>query len=193
MPLVETPGDPTANTYATVAEADAYNAARPSGGTGWAALTPEQKEGALAYTTSLLDSAFVWTGTPSLGANPSQALCWPRMGMLTRNGVPIDPMVIPKELKDAHCEYARQAANADIAADDDAAKAGLSSVKAGSVSVGFQSRKAAEGVALSTQAYSYLGNAVPYAVRLLLVPSWYQQQAILAAATQRGIYVKADR
>src|SRR5580765_5673762 len=115
MPLVETPGDPTANTYATVTEADAYNAGRPFG-TAWAALTPEQKEGALAYAAALLDAAFVWTGSPSLEANPSQKLCWPRVGMFTRNGVPIDPMVIPKELKDAQSEYARQASVADLAA-----------------------------------------------------------------------------
>jgi hypothetical protein len=93
--------------------------------------------------------------------------------------------------KYAQSEYARVAATTDVTADDDAAKAGLSSVAAGSVSVGFQNRDNKEKIVLSNPAYAYLGVTVPQAVRLLLVPSWYEQQSFLA--TQGGYMFQVDR
>jgi len=191
MPLVT---DPSlgANSYATVAEADAYNAARPFG-TAWAALTPEAKEGALQFSTILLDASFIWTGEPTNLSG--QTLCWPRMGMFTRNGLPIDSMVIPIELKYAQAEYARQSVAADLTADNEAAKQGLASVGAGSVSVSFHPRESGVGIALAGSDYAYLSNAVPGAVRLLLVPSWYvEQRPILEALGSRGGFMfEADR
>jgi hypothetical protein len=89
MPIVTTPGDPMANSYASVAEADAYNAARPFG-TAWASLTTEAKEGALQYAAILLDSTFIWTGVAT--ANPGQVMGWPRNGMLTRTNMPSQNM-----------------------------------------------------------------------------------------------------
>jgi hypothetical protein len=333
MPLVTTPGAPDANSYASVAEADAYNAARPFG-TAWAALTQAQKEGALQYALLLLDASFQWTGqatgavavgtqaaptprdvfmyqyrysdkntTPpgsgqfqingdnvypyvgvttiefhiltddgvdirtwlssfpigtiiyaqdqndgtrfvrfqttavgvetvqlavtilSIGAfglinnqaceiafimqdpdgggpgpgpgepNPKQVLCWPRVGMFTRNGTPIDSMVLPFELRAAQCEYARQAATTDLTADNEAAKQGLKSVKAGSVAVEFHPRDAATGIAMASSDYAYLGASVPAAVRILLVPSWYTQQRPLLAAlgARSGFVFEAQR
>ena len=79
----------------------------------------------------------------------------------------------------AQAEYARQASVTDLTADNEAAKQGLSSVKAGSVSVSFHKREATESVALASPAYAYLN--VPVAVRALLVPSWYLMQQVLNA------------
>jgi hypothetical protein len=135
-------------------------------------------------------------GGPGPGEpNPKQVLCWPRVGMLTRNGMPIGPMVLPFELRAAQAEYARQAATADLTADNEAAKQGLSSVKAGSVSVAFHPREAGVSVALAGSDYAYLAASVPAAVRLLLVPSWYaQQRPLLTALGAMGGYMfEADR
>jgi hypothetical protein len=114
--------------------------------------------------------------------------------MLTRNGQPIHPMDIPMELKYAQAEYARQAAAADLTADNEAVKMGLSSVSAGSVSVSFQDKGSAAQVALSNPAYAYLSPVVPGAVRLILVPSWYTQQSILDVSMPPGGYMfQVDR
>jgi hypothetical protein len=328
--IVVTPGAPDANSYATVAEADAYNAARPYG-TAWAALTPEAKEGALVYATLLLDGSFQWTGqatgttvvptasqpaprdvfmyeyrystntgtppgsgqfqfndivypygavtsvelhiltnsgvdirtwlksfpvgtiiyaqdqnegaifvrlqttavgvevTPttvrfnvtvmSVGTaalnnnqacelafqmqdqipsgpgpgepNSEQLLCWPRVGMYTRNRQLIAAMHIPYELKMAQAEYARQASVADLTADNEAAKQGLSNVKAGSVSVSFHERSQADSLVLAGSGYSYLN--VPGAVRILLVPSWYTAQPFLNTVAGRDYMFQVDR
>lgn len=188
MALIVTPADPTANSYATVAEADLYNATRPLA-TSWAALTAPQKEGALQFATILLDATFNWTGSPT---TPVQALCWPRTGMFTRNGAPIDPMAIPDELKMAQSEYARQLSATDLTATNDVAVQGITSVKAGSVSVGFAPRSAKETVALASQPYAYLSQNVPNAVRLLIVPSWYAQIAALIEVPN-NFYFEAQR
>lgn len=170
-----TPAGPSANSYASVSEADAYNATRPFAAS-WASLTTDQKEGALKWAAVLLDSTFAWTGTAT---TMEQTLCWPRSGMLTRNRFPIDPMTLPSELKMAQIEYARQLSVADLTATNDAAAQGIASVGAGSVSVSFKNSGAAETIALQSSAYAYLSKNVPDAVRLLLVPSWYTQHPVL--------------
>ena len=189
--LDPTPGAATANTYADVTEADAFNAGRPFG-TSWAALTTAQKEGALQYTALLLDSLFVWTGEATNDVTfPDQVMCWPRVGMYDRNGKPIDPSVIPLELKYAQCEYARQSASSDLAANNDAMVQGIKSVKAGSVSVDFKDFDPATTLVLSNPAYAYLSAAVPVAVRLILVPSWYETQSFLEL--RGGLMLQVDR
>jgi hypothetical protein len=206
--IITTPGASDANSYASIAEADAYNSSRPQGAS-WAALTQVEKESALKYSALLLDASFVWTGiatgatVPPLGPtdpdpapdepNPGQVMCWPRTGMFNRIGMPIDPMVNPDELKYAQAEYARQAAIADLTADNEAVKMGLSSVSAGSVSVSFQDKGSAASVALANPAYAYLSPMVPGAVRLILVPSWYTQQSILDLTAQGGYIFQVDR
>jgi len=193
--LITTPGAPDANSYASIDEADAYNAARPFA-TSWAALDAPSKEAALTWATLLLDSSFIWTGA---AANPcDQALCWPRTGMFNRNGCAIDPATIPRELKYAQSEYARQLTITDLTATNDAAAQGIASVKAGSVSVSFTSRTPADTVALMNQRYAYLSKNVPDAVRLILVPSWYQQAEILisqagGAGGYNPFYFSVDR
>jgi hypothetical protein len=163
MALITTPGAANADSYATLLEADAWHAGRliaGEWGTGEA-----QKEAALRMAALLLDSLFVWTGTPT---DAVQALAWPRTGMLTRNGFPLSPVVIPRELKYAQAEFARQLIIEDLLANDDIVRQGIVGLKAGSIELKFAERKG------ETSSLELMRRPVPDAVALLLVPSWYQ-------------------
>jgi hypothetical protein len=90
---------------------------------------------------------------------------------------------IPQQLKDAQCEWAYQLlAGVDFTSDNDAAKQGISSVKAGSVAVSFQSVDSStfESVDMFIRRlgseFNYL--TAPGEVRRLLVESWFNQPSI---------------
>jgi hypothetical protein len=78
MPVTVTVEDGTgkadANSYASVAQADAYFGTRPRS-TLWSPLTADQKGQFLIHATRILDAAVVWKGEPML---ESQALAFPR-------------------------------------------------------------------------------------------------------------------
>lgn len=186
MALVTTPGAANADSYATIAEADAYNASRPFS-TAWTGAD-SAKEAALKQAARLLDASFAWTGAAVDG---TQALMWPRSGMFSRTGYPISEAAIPQALKDAQSEFARQLLEADRTADDDAQKLNISEVKAGSVAVKFKSMLGSQTDPYGTldaeamrlgRAFDYLSRMVPDAVRLLLVPSWYSEAAVTRAS-----------
>jgi hypothetical protein len=103
-----------------------------------------------------------WTGTI---ASNTQALAWPRIGMFNRNGVAILETDIPRELKEATAELAGQLAVKDRTLDNVNAIQGITSAKAGSVSVSYgDSTKIA------------LTKIVPELVYDLLVPSWLTEE-----------------
>jgi hypothetical protein len=149
----------------------------------WADLDTTQKEAALRQAATLLDAAFPWTGA---AVDDVQLMCWPRAGMLSRNGFPISTTVIPNDLKKAQCEYARQLSAEDKTEDDAARAANLSSVTAGSVSLDFQPwnehadsvEMINAGIQLKSPQYVYLTKAVPDAVRIIIPPSWYTQGSV---------------
>ena len=109
MALDATLGGSAANSYATVAEADAY-AANTSWAATWAALLQPDKETALISATKWLET-LTYGGTrcdPSTDAPPEpQALKWPRSG-ITCDGITSTCSSIPKNLKDAEIELAYQ-------------------------------------------------------------------------------------
>jgi hypothetical protein len=180
LTLVATPGATDANSYATVDEADAYYESRLYAD-GWLA-SGVNKAAALVMATRLLDgfftwtgdaatqrqssrlpkfAFFTWTGTPSTAG---QALCWPRTGMLSRNGGMIASGEVPNALKNATTELAGQLLLADRTVDNDIEAMGITSLKAGPVSLSFK---------------DLVENKVmPDAVLLLLVPSWYVKSAV---------------
>ncbi len=193
MPLVidATVGGVAANSYETLAEAQTYFDARlPIAGWDGAAdqnvllaMATRVMEGyAQALKKLVAPSGGVrayyiisrqWTGLP---ASPTQKLSWPRIGMFDQNGNPIDPTVIPQELKDAESEFAGQLGNADRTLDLDQIVQGLTSLRAGSVALTFKQ--------------NFLPQVIPDAVLNLLVPGWltdeiYQpaQAAIFDIAT----------
>jgi hypothetical protein len=174
MSLVATPGASNANSYATVAEADAYHATRLHSET-WLDATASEKTAALIMATRLLDAFYsnpainhaigtvappkntiwAWTGTASTS---TQVLCWPRIGMLNRNGFAIDSAIIPQELKDAVSEFGWQLLGTDRTLDNEIDSKGITQVTAGPITLKFKEDQ-----------YS---KVMPDAVQGLLVPSW---------------------
>ena len=90
MPLIV--GDGTlpagANSFASVADADAYHAARLTAA--WTdELAEAQKEAALIRASDWLNRKVMWNGRK---ASRSQRMAWPRAGVSTQDGpVPSDP------------------------------------------------------------------------------------------------------
>ena len=182
MSLDTTPGSPTQDSYATLAEFETYAASRLPALSWFTSATDPQKEAALRAAARELDACFAWTGT---AVDDTQALTWPRSGMLTRNGYSIATTAIPNDLKNAQCEFALQLGAGDRLADNDPLKKGITSIKAGSVALTFsdvqgKATKESADVFIRKQQsdLNYVSDVVPAEVRRLLVPSWYTQNSI---------------
>jgi len=172
VPFNSSAGDPAANSYPSVAEADAYNATSLDAAT-WTAFVQAEKENRLILATMLIDRMpQCWTGA---AATAAQALGWPRIGMKTRNGFDIDATVVPIDLKNAVSEFAR-IIKVDTTDSNDVVNQRITSVKAGSVSVTFDQLSMDESgrnvVPLQKSADLAGRLMVPDVVRVLLVPSW---------------------
>lgn len=184
MPVVldATVGGISANSYLTVAEADAYFETRLHA-TAWE--DTEEKDRALMMATRVLnmmaqplkylvtgkttsESFFKtrrqWTGSP---ATTTQKLAWPRTGMFDANGNAIASNVIPDALKEATAELAFQLLDADRTLDSDIQVQGLTSIRAGSVSLSFKDMVEAK--------------VLPDAVWNLMPPSWFTEEIIESA------------
>jgi hypothetical protein len=133
--LVATAGSASANSYATVAEADTYHDSRLFA-TDWTGAATATKTVALIMATRLLDAIYAWE---SWATDATQALQWPRTGILARNQLElVDSTVIPDELKNATAEFARQLIVADRSLDSDIETQGITSLRAGPVSLTFK-------------------------------------------------------
>ena len=180
--LVATAGAVDANSYATLAEAQAYYDTRVIVD-GWEGA--DDQSVLLMMATRVIDAmlsprrTFVapsgnrsgyYINRPTWsGARPAtnlSRLAWPRSGMFDRNGVAISSLVIPQELKDATAELAGALGTNDSTLDNDVAVQGITSIKAGPVALTF-----AEGAAL-------IAKVLPESVLDLLVPSWLTEQTI---------------
>lgn len=109
MPIVVEDGTGllTANSYASVAYADAYFTDRNNDQ--WLSLTLAQKEGSLVQATDYVD---MWYGSKFKGVAKveAQSLAWPR----TETGLLEE---LPDKLLRATCEYALRASSAPLNAD----------------------------------------------------------------------------
>lgn len=107
----------TAESYVSVAEADAYLAkfGLPDA---WNLSTEEQKEQALRQATRYVDARFHgrWKGWRSVD---DQALDWPRSDVSDSDGFLIDSDEIPTLLKSATIELANRARSATLMPDID--------------------------------------------------------------------------
>lgn len=155
--IVATAGSASANSYATLEEANAYHASRLALVPPWV-TSGATAEALLIMATRVLDAMAVarkvlrfdgrggpqgrpyyvtsraWTGAV---ATATQALAWPRTGMFDRLGRAIAEDAIPTELREATAELAGQLLAGDRTLDNTATVEGISEVRAGSVQVKF--------------------------------------------------------
>lgn len=134
--LNATAGSATANSYATLAEANQYHDDRPAVGTTWEDADDTEKTKALLWATKLLDSNFEWYGLPT---DNIQILGWPRTGLTDYNQWnSLSWTTIPREIMWATAELARQLLVEDRAADSDIETLGITSLRAGSIRLAFK-------------------------------------------------------
>ena len=185
MSINATPGDPNANSYALYAEYQTYWGSRLFNTVPLAATQPTA-ETSLMWACRLLDSIFRWTGA---AVNATQALTWPRNGMLSMNKFPIGPTTIPQQLKNAQCEFAGILLSGDRTTDNPDTKVigsqlQLTSVRAGSVALTFagdtfSSLESFDAFVRSLgMDIAYLSKAMPDSVRIQIPPSWYVQATL---------------
>jgi hypothetical protein len=166
--VIATPGAANANSYVTVEEATAYVGLLPSADGGntrpgeiFEEADTADKERAVILASLLLDANIPWLGA---AATTIQSMAWPRVGLVSHTGAVIPADQIPTRLKYATAEFARQLLMSDRLSDNDVARQGITSIKAGQVTLQFNK--------------DFKWNAetpivIPDAVRSLLVPTWY--------------------
>ena len=129
------------DTYATLAEADAYAV----DSTDWAALSDPQKESRLKTAAVYLDTSYTWKGAIT---STTQAMSWPRTGVIDAEGRTIASDAYPERLKHAQIELARLASTALVTND---AQGEVKSIQAGSVGITFKdSQTVSEGAKYRT-------------------------------------------
>lgn len=102
----------TAEAYISVADADAYFAAR--GNAAWSALDQISKEAALRKGCDYMEGRYTWKGQR---ATTTQALGWPRQCVVV-DGVYLPADAVPVAIARANAELAVRASAADLAADE---------------------------------------------------------------------------
>jgi hypothetical protein len=103
-----------ANSYASLAEAEAFHESNLRT-EGWATADTPTKQKALVMATRHLDGSVDWLGERG---SPEQALEWPRSDVQWR-GQDIAADVVPQPVKNATAELARLLINTDLTADSD--------------------------------------------------------------------------
>lgn len=98
-----------ADAYISEAFADTYHGDRCNDG--WKG-TSSKKEAAIRVATEYLDSHYDWEGDPVLP--DTQALDWPRSGVVTSDGVALSSTALPVLLQRATAEMAMVALQYDL-------------------------------------------------------------------------------
>ena len=158
--IVVTAGSATANSYATLAVANQYHIDRPPAGTTWAdasALADKTLvNSGLLLATKLLDKLVIWEGWR---VDTTQALEWPRSGLLNPNGTSLSTTAIPLDLQHATAEFARHLIASQGFGDSALDRYGLTELDL-------------PGVKLKFSGESPAASVVPYAVMQLLSDDW---------------------
>jgi len=100
--LVDSPGDPSANSYVSLAFSNAHME-QSVGRQSWLTADEEIRKAALIEATRTIDSIFSWY---SLSTDQFQALDWPQQLQYDKFGRRIQDNVIPKALKEVVCDLA---------------------------------------------------------------------------------------
>lgn len=142
--IVETgSGLSNAESYASVAEADAY--CTNLGLTAWTGVTAD-KEIALRKATTYLDATYAWVGEIY---DDTQALGWPRVEAYDNEGRDLN-YIVPSKIKAATIELAIKALTSELLSDTTSANF-ITKEKVGSLEVEY-----APGAPTSTQ-YNIVG------------------------------------
>lgn len=120
----------TANSYADVDDGDLYHEGRLFV-IDWTSASDDDKEAALIWATKLIDKLVAWNG---IVVTKTQALAWPRQSVLNAEGYYLSQTIVPQDLIDATCEFARYLITSDRSA---SSASGLKSFKAGSLAIEF--------------------------------------------------------
>lgn len=164
--VITTVGGNTSNSYSSVAEADAYFETVLYTDD-WDGADQTTKEKALITASQLLDAKYDWAGnqttlTDEGGVGAGQRLAWPRSGVIDADGLgTIDDDVLPRQLKEATAEFAKQLIVSNRAANSDIETQGITSLSAGPISLSFKD-----------SVKSAFQTVVPDAVRMLMPPWW---------------------
>ena len=133
--ITATAGSATANSYIALDDAPEYHDGHPYSST-WDDASTDSRNRALITATRLLDTWFTWKGS---AAGSTQALLWPRVGVIGPNGYEEANDEIPIRIQHATAELARQLLVEDRTADNDADVKGLTRLKVGGLEMEFRS------------------------------------------------------
>lgn len=125
MALNATVGGADTNSYVTLNEAASYFESRAHA-EAWE--DEDEQDKVLVTASQAIDWYTSWKGQR---VNGTQAMCWPRVGVLNKVGELYSESVVPKDVKTAVYEMALASLESDRMADGDLD--GLSKVKAGSL------------------------------------------------------------
>jgi hypothetical protein len=100
-----------ANSYVSLADADAYFEIDVNFDATWDALTDTVKEQYLMWATRILDQKVQWKGDKT---DEDSALRWPRTGVYDRDGNAIDTDAMPVQLTEAVCELIKYLQTTDV-------------------------------------------------------------------------------
>ncbi|MCB9902407.1 MAG: hypothetical protein H6826_13775 [Planctomycetes bacterium] len=114
MALDATVSGSASDSYATLAEATAYHAARLWSDE-WGASTDPKREAALKWATRLIDQLDF--PTTSQKAVSTQALRWPRSYVYDPDGARLPTAIVPAPIREACCELAYYLLKEDRAAE----------------------------------------------------------------------------
>lgn len=155
MALIATPGGSTSNSYLTLDRADEIAAQHPFAAPWIAIVVTATKEALLIHATRLINYRVCYLGS---AVTATQALKFPRLGLLTSTGYALSTTIIPVELELATFELALALIASNVALQSSAAVEGLIKLKAGPVELGFKS-----GIEFQT---------IPEHVKALLPSAW---------------------
>lgn len=136
MSIDATVNGANADSYVTVATADAYHTNHLYAST-WTNASTSDKEKALKMATRILDEKCDWAGTRTTS---TQALGWGRSDV-TYDGQTVDNDVIPTQIANATSEFARHLIGSDLTAN--AEGKGLDSLKVGDITLDFDKQDTA--------------------------------------------------
>lgn len=139
MDLITTPSAPDANSYLSVDDANTILTESQLYSTTWDAATDDDKVRVLLWATRLIDTYFDFDG--SITVYPTQALAWPRYGVVDREGRVIDQTSIPLRVEQATAEFARFLLARDRTQEPSIWATGLSQIQVGPIDLRVDQRR----------------------------------------------------